>query len=73
MDPAVQSYLYKLYSFLYEECPVYKMPETGFYVVTKYDGLRKILKDTEVFSNSSMVRQGLHGENYKLQQSILTE
>ena len=40
MDPAVQSRPYDLYRRLRDEHPVYRMPETGFYVVTRYDDVR---------------------------------
>jgi len=40
LDPKVQSDPYEFYDTLHHECPVYQMPETGMYMVTKYDDLR---------------------------------
>ena len=42
---------YHTYSMLREEAPVFKDPGTGFYVVSRYDDLRKLLVDTENFGN----------------------
>ena len=52
MDHATQSDPFEFYAALHEQCPVYRMPETGFYIVTRYDDLRQVLKDTDTFSNN---------------------
>ena len=52
LDPATLSDPSMFYARLHKECPVYQMPETGMFVVTKYDDLRQVLKDTETFSSS---------------------
>lgn len=52
MDPKVQSNPYPFYNLLHEHAPVYRMPETGMYIVTRYDDLRKVLLDHESFSNT---------------------
>ncbi|MGE0668823.1 MAG: cytochrome P450 [Sphingomonadales bacterium] len=62
MDHAVQSDPYDFHALLHEQCPVYRMPETGFYVVTRYDDLRKVLIDTKAFSNSLPSRRALKGD-----------
>ena len=42
---------YPTYDLLREEAPVWQDPLTGMYVITRYDDLRKILLDTEHYSN----------------------
>ena len=75
MDPATQSDPFDFYAALHEECPVYRMPETGFYLVSRYDDLRHVLKDTETFSNDVNVKhgKGLQGELGVLYEEIIAE
>jgi len=42
---------YPTYDLLREQAPVWQDPATGLYVITRYDDLRKILLDTEHYSN----------------------
>ncbi|MDA0339293.1 MAG: cytochrome P450 [Proteobacteria bacterium] len=51
MDPAVQECPYPAYALMRQEEPVYRMPETGFYVVTRYRDLQAVLRDTTTYSN----------------------
>jgi len=71
LDPEVSSEPWEFYSAAHEQCPVYEMPETGAFVVTKYADLRAVLKDPETFSSDVRVAtmQGLA----ELQQNILKE
>ncbi|MGZ0217372.1 MAG: cytochrome P450, partial [Acidimicrobiales bacterium] len=41
----VSSDPFDFYDLLQGQCPVYQIPETGAYVITKYDDLRQVLKD----------------------------
>ena len=69
VDPQVSSDPYEFFSVLHEQCPVYQVPETGAYIVTKYDDLRKVLKDTVAFTND--VRAGASfGRGDKLQEML---
>ncbi len=52
-DQAVQSDPYEFYEKMHKECPVYEIPGMGAYMVTKYDDLRQVLKDTVAFSSDS--------------------
>ena len=45
LDPIVSSDPFDFYDLLHHEAPVYKIPETGTYVITKYQDLRQVLKD----------------------------
>lgn len=40
------------YARLRAEAPVYRMPEIGFYVLTRYDDIRKALMTPEVFASN---------------------
>ena len=52
LDPATQSCPYEAYKTLRSECPVYQIPEVGFYMITKYDDARTVIKNTEIYSNT---------------------
>jgi cytochrome P450 len=49
MDPAVQACPYPLYTRLRAEAPIYRMPNTGFYLVTNFDLFRKIIRAPDTF------------------------
>lgn len=75
LDPVVQSRPFDFYEAVHREGRVYRMPETGAYVVCGYDALSQVLRDTETFSSEI-------GDNYfqiqgeagaKLYKSILAE
>ena len=71
LDPMVSSDPFDFYDLLQEQCPVYQIPETGAYVITKYDDLRQVLKDHESFTSD--VRIADRGPFADLQQSILRD
>lgn len=74
LDPAVQSCPYELYDRLRAETPVYRMPETGFYVVTRYDDVRRVLADTDTFSNAGKRPAGeLQGAAMTLHDRMIAE
>ncbi len=75
LDPEILSEPYDFYDRLHHECPVYRMPETGMFVVTKYEDLRQVLKDTETFSSNPDHGPGmsLQNELAGLYQEILEE
>jgi len=50
-DPKVHEDPYEFYEVMRKECPVYHMPETGFYIVSRYDDVLEVLRDTKRFSN----------------------
>ncbi|MEM7019374.1 MAG: cytochrome P450 [Pseudomonadota bacterium] len=63
LNPETSSDPYEFFSRLHTEQPVYQMPETGAFVVTKYNDLRTVLKDTETFSNDLVISSMLSGAN----------
>lgn len=50
LDPDVIESPYEAYKVYREEAPVYHSKDTGFYVVTKYDDLKRVLTDYDYFS-----------------------
>tara|TARA_B100000029_G_scaffold491554_1_gene551829 strand:+ start:5341 stop:6585 length:1245 start_codon:yes stop_codon:yes gene_type:complete len=52
LDPSTQSCPYEAYKTLRDECPVYKIPEVGSYMITKYDDARNILTNPKTFSST---------------------
>lgn len=58
LDHGLQNCPYHAYQLLRDEAPVWVDPVTGFYVVTRFEDLRKILLDKERFSNDMRGGQG---------------
>ncbi len=50
-DPEVNRCPYPAYKQLQDEAPVWQDPQTGMYVVTRYDDIREVLMDRETFTN----------------------
>ena len=61
LDPAVAACPFSYYAELREKAPVYRMPETGFWIISRYDDLRDVLADPESYSNDISIEQ-LAGE-----------
>lgn len=51
LDPDLQKCPWEFYSKLRNEAPVYKEPETGFYIVSRYQDITDISRNTAIFSN----------------------
>ncbi|MDO8279432.1 MAG: hypothetical protein Q7T63_15045, partial [Burkholderiaceae bacterium] len=73
MDPAVQDNPFEFYDLLQKERPVYRMPETGFYVVTRYEDVRKVVSDPKTFSNDLVREKEFQGERYKFHMEVLAD
>ncbi|ARN73154.1 cytochrome P450 [Oceanicoccus sagamiensis] len=52
-DPETQHCPYDAYKVLRDEAPVYRMPGTDIYVVSRYDDVRQVLLDTQSFPSSA--------------------
>ena len=57
MDPKVQEDWFSAYEVLHREAPVYFMPEIGMYVITKYEDIREIVRQPELFTVGPDVQQ----------------
>ena len=73
LDEATLDCPFEFYARLHEERPVYQMPETGIYVVTKHADIRAVARDTETFSNVLLAMEELQGDNGRRYQEILKE
>ncbi len=51
MDPVVQENWFDAYDIIREESPAYFMPQIGMYVITRYDDIERILRDSETFTH----------------------
>lgn len=51
LDPELSGRPYEAYAVLRREAPVYRDPRTSFVLITRYDDVRRVLLDTENFSN----------------------
>ncbi|HCN32217.1 MAG TPA: hypothetical protein DIS83_03670 [Rhodobiaceae bacterium] len=51
MDPQVQSCPYSLYKRLRAKNPIYKMPETGFYLITSFELCNEVMRQPDLFSS----------------------
>ncbi len=54
LEPDVQACLFGYHAQLREKAPVYRMPETGFFVISNYEDLKTELSDPATFSNDIM-------------------
>jgi cytochrome P450 len=73
MDPEVQSCPWAFYQQLHQRCPVYRMPETGFVLVTRWEDCRTVIGDPETYSSKSNISKGLQAERAELRRRLLAE
>lgn len=57
LDPDIQACPFEYYRTMRETAPVYRMPDTGFYLVSSYDDLKAVLSDTSLYSNDISIEQ----------------
>jgi cytochrome P450 len=58
LDPDLQRCPYEFYHALREQAPVYLEPRTGYYLVSRYQDILEVKKNTRVFSNNFMKALG---------------
>ena len=51
MDPATQQCPYDFYKRTRAEAPVYRMPQTGFYLITTFDLCREVMRQPDLFAS----------------------
>ncbi|MCE3284465.1 MAG: cytochrome [Steroidobacteraceae bacterium] len=51
LDPAVQQCPYGFYRATRAQAPVYRMPQTGFYLVTSFDLCREVIRQPDLFAS----------------------
>lgn len=75
-DPAINENPYETYARLLEEAPVYRDPATGFYIVTRYEDVRRIHMDTVTFSTAGFIeaaRRGVDGDRAERMRDLFRE
>lgn len=50
-DPEVVECPFEFYKLLRDQAPIYQLPDTNIFMVSRYDDVRKALKDTSLFSS----------------------
>ena len=76
LDPAIQDDPWHFYQDLHEQCPVFPMPEIGAVMVSRYEDVRFVLTNPELFSSSGRgggTKKGLQVDNARRYQQILRE
>lgn len=58
MDPAIQQDPYAYYAALREQAPVYRMPDTGAYVVSRYRDIQHVIAHPELWSIDLLGKAG---------------
>ena len=48
---------YDAYAWMLDEAPAYRDPSTGFYIITRYEDVRRILRDPDGFSSEGYIKQ----------------
>ena len=61
LEPEIAACPFAYYEQMREKAPVYRMPETGFYLVSNYEDLKNVLADPVTYSNDILIEQ-LAGE-----------
>lgn len=65
-DPQTQENWYPAYAWLREHRPVYQIPGTQIFVLSRYDDIVAVVRDSELFSNQAELHGGepllLHAE-----------
>ncbi len=59
LDAGLQNCPYHAYKRLRDEAPVWRDPVTGFYVITRFEDVRRVLLDTEGYASG--MREGQRG------------
>ena len=73
LDEQVLNDPWEFYARLQQECPVYRMPETGIHVVSRYEDIMQVMRDTETYSNVILAMEALQGDNGRRYQQMLAE
>jgi cytochrome P450 len=58
MDPAIQESPFEYYHALHEQAPVYLMPDTGAYLVSRYRDVQHVIGHPEIWSNDLLGKAG---------------
>jgi len=73
LDPAVLDDPFEAYAELHERCPVFEMPQTGLFLVTRYEDARMVLTDTATFSSRPSPGASRQEDVAALYRRVMTE
>lgn len=73
LEPATQDDPFEAYDELRQHCPVYKLPETGLFMVTRYEDVREVLTTSSVFSSRPGAGAGGANEASKAHAAVFSE
>jgi cytochrome P450 len=71
LDPVVHACPYEFFRRLRSECPVYRMPETGTWLITRYDDIRAIKRNPQDFTSDITLQERGRREVHKEHDRIL--
>ncbi|MEK9655728.1 MAG: hypothetical protein VW202_08485, partial [Halieaceae bacterium] len=82
-SPEVQECPFHVYRQLQEEAPIWQMPDSNVFVVTRYNDIREIIRDPERFSSSfsALLNAGssneevtaIYEQGYEMVETLLTQ
>ncbi|GGC40666.1 cytochrome P-450 like protein [Novosphingobium marinum] len=55
LEPEIQESPFEFYDAIREQAPAYRDPDAGFWVISRYDDIRRIVTDPQTFSSSATV------------------
>ena len=58
MDPEIQADPYAYYHALHEQAPVYLMPDSGAYLISRYRDVQYVISHPEIWSNDLLGKAG---------------
>ncbi len=73
LAPTVQSEPWAFYKAMQDHCPVYRIPETGFYLISRYEDLDQVLRNPADFSNVIERGRAVQGDNIRIIDDVLRE
>ena len=71
LDRDTQACPYPFFRRLRNECPVYRLPDVGLYLVTKYDDVREVTKNYPDFTSNITLQERGRTEAHKKHDEIL--
>lgn len=71
MDPEIQQSPYDYYRALREQAPVYRMPDTGAYIVSRYRDVQYVLKHPDIWANDLLGKAGVSMFQHEEAQAVL--
>jgi cytochrome P450 len=71
MDPDIQESPFAYYRALHDQAPVYFMPDTEAYLVTRYRDVQHVLRHPEIWSNDLLGKAGFSMFQHEEAQALL--